>query len=201
MSAADETPPALDIQSRTLWPTHFYVARYPGAAALKPRLVELCYRLREEGASWGIAKRAKHNLYESRADFLAQPEAQALVEFFGTVIANVFEKDVEFPESWCHVTNGGGFHDTHAHPDFARAGICGIYYLQCGECTSDPPNGVNRFYSPNVWDDKDVVEIAPSEGMLLLFPGYVRHSALPYSGREDRIVISFNARLRAPESG
>jgi len=30
--------------------------------------------------------------------------------------------------------------------------------------------------------------------MLLLFPSFLRHSALPYTGREDRVVIAFNTR-------
>lgn len=92
----------------------------------------------------------------------------------------------------------GSSHDAHAHPDYARGGICGIYYLQCAECTVDPPNGINRFYSPNTLDQNDVVDLAPAEGKLVLFPGHVRHAALPYTGTEDRIVISFNARLTEP---
>jgi hypothetical protein len=79
--------------------------------------------------------------------------------------------------------------------DFARNGICGIYYLQCSECGKDPPNGINRFYSPDVFAPNDVVDFVPREGRVILFPGQVRHSALPYRGAEDRIVVSFNGSL------
>ena len=79
--------------------------------------------------------------------------------------------------------------------------MCGIYYLQCAECTADPPNGINRFYSPNALEPNDVVDLAPTEGKLILFPGHVRHSALPYRGKQDRIVLSFNARLVKPSEG
>jgi len=159
---------------------------------VKPKLVEVCRSLEREGRSWGIAQRSKHGLFESPPALFERPETRELVEFCGGVISKLFRRDVFFAESWCHVTNGGGYHDAHAHPDFAR-GICGIYYVQCGECTGEPVNGINRFYSPNVFDDNDVADIVPVEGRLLLFPGYVRHAALPYSGKEDRIVISFNA--------
>ncbi|HEY1377636.1 MAG TPA: putative 2OG-Fe(II) oxygenase [Gemmataceae bacterium] len=33
------------------------------------------------------------------------------------------------------------------------------------------------------------------DGLLILFPSYLLHSALPYTGALDRIVISFNARV------
>jgi hypothetical protein len=37
---------------------------------------------------------------------------------------------------------------------------------------------------------------APIEnGLLLLFPSYLLHSGLPYSGQEDRVVIAFNAKV------
>jgi hypothetical protein len=188
----------MEIKRNAVWPTIFYVAEWQDAAAEKQKLVDLCYRLQREGRSWGIAGRAKRGLYESPPELFSHPEAQGLMQFCGAVAANAFEKDIYFPESWCHITNHGGYHDAHAHVDYARHGVCGIYYLQCAECTVDPPNGINRFYSPSLFEPNDVVDLAPAEGKLVLFPGHVRHAALPYSGREDRIVISFNARFGDP---
>lgn len=189
----------MQVRESALWPTRFHLVDYPEAQADKAALVDLCYRLKAEGRSWQIAARAKQGLYESAPDLFAHPEAQGLMQFCGTVICNIFQQDVAFPESWCHITNDGGYHDTHCHIDFARHGVCGIYYLQCSECTVEPPNGINRFYSTHPFAPNDVADIEPREGQLLLFPGYVRHSALPYRGQEDRVVISFNARLTPPE--
>src|SRR5687767_12647437 len=104
----------MNVTRNAVWPTVFYVAQYEEAARDKPALVDLCYRLRGEGKTWGIATRSKHRLFESPPGFFDHPEAQGLMEFCGAVVANVFEKDVHFPESWCHVTNGGGYHDAHA---------------------------------------------------------------------------------------
>jgi hypothetical protein len=191
----------VNITQNPLWPTIFYGAEFEEAAAEKAKLVALCYRLRDEGATWGVAGRAKHNLFESRPNLFDHPEAEALMQFCGTVIANIFEKDVLFAESWCHITNDGGYHDAHAHPAFAQGGVCGIYYLQCAECAADPPNGINRFYSPIVFEQNDIVDLTPMDGKLILFPGHVRHAALPYRGEEDRIVISFNALLAQPREG
>ena len=42
---------------------------------------------------------------------------------------------------------------------------------------------------------REYVQPAVDEGKLILFPGYVRHSALPYHGKTDRVVVAFNARV------
>ena len=108
-------------------------------------------------------------------------------------------------ESWFHITNDGGFHDAHYHN---QCSWCGIYYLQAGECTATdsvgPGNGVNRFYCPlpsggayfdygNRYLQSNRVDIVPQDGMLVLFPSYLLHSALAYRGPRDRIAVSFNA--------
>ena len=116
---------------------------------------------------------------------------------------------VEIPDAWYHVTNGGGFHDAHCHGDCSW---CGIYYLQAGDTSpgsSDAAgtgagNGITRFYSPigtgalvndfgNAYLSSSRVDIAPVDGMLILFPAYLLHSALPYTGERDRVVIAFNS--------
>lgn len=186
----------MTIQKQPMWPTMFYVARFPDPDSIRKPLVNLCYSLRDSEAPWGIAARSKHNLYESPPKFLDHEVAQPLSVFFSAVVSTIFDRDPVFVESWCHITNDGGYHDAHAHIDFVR-GICGIYYLQSGDCKLDPPNGVNRFYSPSLYDPNEVADILPEDGKLLLFPGNIRHAALPYTGKEDRIVISFNA-LFAP---
>jgi len=32
----------------------------------------------------------------------------------------------------------------------------------------------------------------------VLFPSFLPHKAMPYSGDRDRIIVSFNAQIRAP---
>ncbi len=197
--ADDFDPELIGLKQDKLWPTTLTRAWYPRAAEDKEALVALARRLEDEGERWGIAERAKHGLFESPPDFFSHPEAEGLMQFVGGLIAALFEKDVSFPESWCHITRKGGYHDAHAHADFARHGVCGVYYVQTAECTVHPPSGIHRFYNPNAMADSDVVDVAADEGRLLLFPGWVRHAALPYWGEEERIVISFNARLERPE--
>ena len=116
---------------------------------------------------------------------------------------------VEFTESWFHITNDGGFHDAHTH---GACSWCGIFYLASGDSARVPGtgaetagNGVNRFYGPhntggivrdygNAYLGRSYVDVEPQEGRLVLFPSYLLHSALPYRGATDRIIISFNSR-------
>jgi len=116
---------------------------------------------------------------------------------------------VEFTESWFHITNDGGFHDAHTH---GACSWCGIFYLKPGQPDEVPQsgseaagNGVNRFYGPigmggmtrdygNAWLGRTYIDVQPMAGRLVLFPSYLLHSALPYRGAEDRIIISFNSR-------
>lgn len=122
---------------------------------------------------------------------------------------------LEFTESWFHITNAGGFHDAHTH---GACSWCGIYYVKAGEAGEVRPdgndvaaNGINRFYSPigqggmvrdygNAYLGRSTLDIQPMDGRLVLFPSYMLHSALPYTGSSDRIILSFNSRTQiAPQ--
>ena len=109
-------------------------------------------------------------------------------------------------ESWTHITNNNGYHDAHTHLNTSWGGI---YYLEAGECgeVEDEDgilrmNGTNRFYSPIQYFTldpsmqylrHDAVDISPENGVLVIFPAYLLHSATPYIGKKDRVVISFNS--------
>ena len=115
----------------------------------------------------------------------------------------------EFTESWFHITNDGGFHDAHTH---GACSWCGIYYVvagQAGEVRADgnqvAGNGINRFYAPvggggivrdygNKYMGRGYLDIQPMDGRLVIFPSYLLHSALPYRGETDRVIVSFNSR-------
>ena len=117
---------------------------------------------------------------------------------------------------WFQIQNGAAFHDVHTHGNCSWSGV---YYLQI-----DPPherakhaqwgahNGVTRFYSPmfpllggahmdmgNAFMQNATLDISPQEGELVLFPAFLPHKAMPYEGSRERIIISFNAQIHAPQ--
>jgi uncharacterized protein (TIGR02466 family) len=206
------------------WTTTIVEVKNPNHAAIKPGLVQCSYeseRMTGTAIASGVAPQAKKGLYESPFTLFSAniPEVQALRQFcvqaLGEVIFKLnaqvnqgkhpMEKLVIDPfESWVHITRDGGQHDVHVHPNCSW---CGIYYIDIGDCTIEPPNGVNRFYPPVdlIYEDLGTVVFplnpvhpTPEDGKLVLFPSYVRHSGTLYRGRRDRILASFNAKVQRP---
>lgn len=112
------------------------------------------------------------------------------------------DNNINITESWYHITQYGGYHDVHNHNE---SGMSGIYYVSVDECTSS--SGANRFYRPfnSVADESygplkfimsDLNFEVPTNGKIIMFPGFLNHSAIPYYGKSDRIIIGFNINLK-----
>ncbi|MEO8269541.1 MAG: putative 2OG-Fe(II) oxygenase, partial [Aureliella sp.] len=169
-----------------------------------------------------VAVRAKsaQGLYESGFDLFqdVDPSLKLLIEFIENSLALAIslannqearpqDVAIEFVDSWYHITNQGGFHDAHVHHGCSW---CGIYYLQLGSSGERgqhaAPNGGSRFYCPfnlgggyRDFGNKYLstsIDAPIQDGQLLLFPSYLMHSGLPYTGELDRVVIAFNARVK-----
>ena len=168
-----------------------------------------------------IASQIKHNVAESRRelDFLVQATISPvphLVAFLENAITELYfelwrqrrNKDkitngkANITESWYHITKTGGYHDQHTH---TMSSFSGIYFIDVNEC--GPKNGCIRFWKPYDttspdgdiglhWADNDLIDHQPINGQVIIFPGFLPHSAIPYYGKSDRIVIGFNAAIR-----
>ena len=70
---------------------------------------------------------------------------------------------------------------------------------------TDSKNGVNRFYNPvaPMYTDAGTVytnsatnfDVNGKNGMLFVFPSWVNHSALTYSGNKLRYILSANSKV------
>lgn len=194
-----------------------------------PAIIKFLLTLRDqqtEQIASGVAIGAKsaNGLFESDFDLFmrSNEHLQRLVSFvsqslsMAVSVANGHEAkpeqiEIEFADSWYHISNRGGYHDAHVHHGCSW---CGIYYLQIGSSGSrkregSAPNGGSRFYSPfnqgggfRDFGNKYLsssIDPPISDGQLLLFPSYLLHSGLPYEGEKDRIVLAFNARALLKE--
>jgi len=201
------------------WPEN--AARAP---AIIDHLQESAKEFKQPIASGvATSAKSSEGLIESPLDLFqttTEPNLKALVAWIaGCVRAAVINANggdvaperlrVEFCDSWFHITNNGGFHDAHTH---GNCSWCGIYYLAAGDADTVPAsgstaagNGVNRFYGPlptggmaqdfgSKYLRRYYFDVQPIEGRLVLFPSYLLHSALPYFGATDRIVLAFNTR-------
>lgn len=207
------------------WASSLFVTEFAAHASLKKELLTYAYQqktLAKDAIASGVAHRAKHALYESDFNFLTAniTSLQTLSDFFESAIeiAAYEMNEAYWPEdaqikahiveSWVHITQKEGYHDVHSHPNCSW---CGIYYVDTPEGNIEASGGINRFYDPrnnaaqyldvgNAYiHEEGVMDITPQEGKLVIFPSYLKHSALPYFGESHRIVIAFNAQVHFVE--
>jgi len=96
---------------------------------------------------------------------------------------------------WAVVLEPEGFQNSHIHPE---SFVSGVYYIQIPQSVRENCAGEGNLNFGNLFPDvaeEEKIErhtVKPEEGLLVLFPSYFWHSTIPFSGREDRICISFN---------
>jgi uncharacterized protein (TIGR02466 family) len=99
-------------------------------------------------------------------------------------------------QSWVNLHDRGGFNFLHLHEGSL---LSGSFYLQVPPGSGqfvfrDPRPGVIHGYVkggvPNGHAD---IHLAPSEGLLVLFPCWMEHYVEPHDNDEPRITIAFNA--------
>jgi uncharacterized protein (TIGR02466 family) len=204
------------MQPMPLWPTMFYNFDWQDHKTHAEELKAVCHDLEQKKHNSNITASVKYNLFESAFDFVTYPSpaieawshwvkdcifkaSYAANKRYWPVGLNV---DIELHESWCHITRDGGYHDVHIHPNSTWS--C-IYYLDCGNMDAATKNGLNRFYNPNNTMHTDAatlymshdnsIDILAEPGMMILFPSWIQHSALPYHGEKNRYVLSANSRV------
>ncbi|UZE96278.1 2OG-Fe(II) oxygenase family protein [Alkalimarinus alittae] len=210
-----------NVESIAAWATSMFVVELPEHEVLKEDLLAHAYQVRASAdcaIASQVAVSAKNNLFESRLNFLESDaqgvsELRSILEELVSAVAEQVNSgcleegqglDATIVESWCHITENGGYHDAHSHPNCSW---CGIYYLDAGDCELNSRSGVNRFYDPRncanqyhdagtqYLDATGVWDFVPKSGQVVVFPSYLTHSALPYFGEKDRVVIAFNCRV------
>lgn len=217
-AAADDTT---TIEPIPLWGSELFIATLAEHALIARHLISHIHRDHARqtlAVASEVAAGAKQNLFESELDFLdgEDPDVQVLNQSLSSLVLDIAtdvneghwpegaSAEATITESWYHLTQTGGYHDAHSHPNCSW---CGIYYLEVGDADFDRRSGVNRFYDPRVNADQfldagslylngqGIYDIQPVAGQVVIFPSYLKHSALPYFGSKDRVVVAFNARV------
>lgn len=125
----------------------------------------------------------------------------SIYDFFDQLVIDFYapkrpmELKHEITSMWATLTTTDGHCVEHLHP---RAFMSGVYYLRV------PTNSGNIiFKDPRPaaeWEDNGLIYnkvastsyIPVQEGMLLLFPGWLRHRTELNKSKEQRVSISFN---------
>jgi uncharacterized protein (TIGR02466 family) len=108
----------------------------------------------------------------------------------------------EITACWATVLAPGAEHRAHDHPNNF---LSGVYYLRthpgADTISFHDPRSQASIIRPPVAEltaeNTDQVVVRVSNGTLLLFPAYLRHSVAANSGKEERISISFNIMFSA----
>jgi uncharacterized protein (TIGR02466 family) len=216
----------MDGTLQRLWPVPLAVHRFERAAEINPLLARVFSAMRatDADAPAGSFYASPDDLLRR----IQLPEFHELVQFIAKAIQTTAQQanaglwpqgrhnlQLELMGVWFQIQNGAAFHDVHTHGNCSWSGV---YYVQIDplEQRAQHPefgalNGATRFYSPmfpllggahmdlgNAFLQQATLDVTPQEGELVLFPAFLTHKALPYAGKQDRIIVSFNAQIHAP---
>ena len=106
---------------------------------------------------------------------------------------------VTIKDSWFINYETGGFVLPHMHPNCSW---CCVYYVQIGKDASEtngstffqktlPFSHVNDFGSS--YNKDGMAKVKPEEGKLVVWPHFIKHGSIPYTGKKNRIIVSANA--------
>ena len=156
-------------------------------------------------------QRVHHELNEL-AEFISEGIAEVAREANEGLWRGDKKVRVNITGLWFQISNNHAFHEMHVHGNCSWSGV---YYVRSAECakslqssSGQQPNGITRFYGPHVehmaggfgdygnlylhdnhWDS------FPEDGKLCIFPSHIKHMPFPYSGEEDRVIVSFHAQV------
>jgi putative 2-oxoglutarate-Fe(II)-dependent oxygenase superfamily protein len=100
-----------------------------------------------------------------------------------------------FNGSWSVRLRTSGFHTNHVHP---RGWISSACYIELPDGMSDDngQEGILVFGEPGIMTSPALSaehSIRPSPGLLVLFPSYLWHGTVPFSGNQARLTVAFDA--------
>lgn len=100
---------------------------------------------------------------------------------------------------WANVNRTHDYNLLHVHPDSHWSGV---YYVDAGDAGSagaiqfnDPRPMARAMPVPGFNFDR-ALTVTPASGLMLLFPSWLEHWVMPYTGTRERVSIAFNCTLR-----
>ena len=205
-----------------LWPTSVLVKRFAHFQKVNPALLALFYDHKQRDQKSSGATYASHD--RLLAEYPDNPALKDLAEFIkgsvfelaGEANSHVWRQhdqfDLNMTGIWFQISNDNNFHELHTHGNCSWSGV---YYVQSGQsdpdaeaCRGRQPNGVTRFYGPNIdisggghadagnlYLQDYVFDSYPQDGKLVVFPAHLKHMVFPYRGEDDRVVVSFHVQI------
>ncbi len=190
------------IATHTLFPTALVVFDLQEKNTLNPELLDLIYRL--QAADPGHTSLKSNVLgWHSRGNLFDLVEMQAFKAVVDAAIATVATQigyaDIAIRAANCWANINPKYASNKIH-DHANCLFSGVYYVKtppdCGSLMFYDPREAKTFYKPHVDQftayTADAVAHTATEGLLLIFPSWLKHGVEPNLGEGDRVSISFN---------
>ena len=108
---------------------------------------------------------------------------------------------------WAMINGPGSYNKLHSHP---HNYLSGAFYLQVpensGKLTFHDPRPQSEVLAPPFKQDQSI-HLAPRVGWLpkvndlLIFPSWLNHEVEINNSKEDRIMLSFNAKIKRKLDG
>ena len=210
-----------------LWPTPLGLYRYTQADAINDLLVRVFESMRATDPAARDGHIHFYASRDDLLQCIRLPEWDDLVRFIvdslrqTVALANQNAWSEATPGlqiamrgMWFQIANQGSFHDVHTHGNCSWSGVYCVQVDADAQRAAHPllgrTNGITRFYGPNfnhlggafvdfgnAYLQSAQLDVPPLAGQLVVFPSWLPHQALPYAGKTDRIIVSFNASVHA----
>jgi len=224
---SEKTPDNLNPNIHMLWPTPILRKKYPQHEEVNPPLVKLFYEHRrrhekDHGPVYSSSDDLLVHYDDVALNQLFQFISDSVLEIASAMNGELWKRsrskkmNMNVVGAWFQIQNGLGFHETHNHGNCSWSGV---YYVQVDEekeRENHPQlgvmNGLTRFYghhidiigggymdSGNLYLQSTSFDSKPEEGTLCVFPSHLKHTAMPYIGEKDRIIVSFNVQIHGDQ--
>ena len=183
-----------------LFPTALFAFSITDYTSLNQPLLETIYRLKQEDkgytASNVLGWHSKSNLFELDEFQLFKALTDATIL---EVAQAVGYGDIQIKAANCWANVNPKYASNKIH-DHANCLFSGVYYVKTpgdsGNLMFYDPRSAKTFYKPLVSHftayTADAIAHAAAEGLMLIFPSWLKHGVEPNLSEDDRVSISFN---------
>jgi hypothetical protein len=210
------------MEALELWPSLIGVHQYDEADAINPLFHRIFMAMRATDPDY-FGNETFYASRDDLLHRVKIPEWNNFLEFSASAVRDTAKKanqgvwpnesvdlQIEINGIWFQISNHGAHHDIHTHGNCSWSAVyivdVDLADQQINNVGRNALNGITRFYSPlferlggaymdfgNAYLQNATVDFDPIPGRLLVFPSWLPHQAMPYTGQRDRIIISFNA--------
>ncbi len=183
-----------------LFPSALFAFRLKDYATLNAQLLESVYRLKEIDPGYAASNVLG---WHSQGNLFELPELRPLKDLADAAVLEVSQavgySDVQIKAANCWANINPQYASNKIH-DHANCLFSGVYYLKApkdsGTLMFYDPRSAKTFYKPLVSTftpyTADAIAHVAEEGLMLIFPSWLKHGVEPNLSNEDRVSISFN---------